>query len=138
MAGAARAFAKSDISSAPVIDEQGRCVGMLSAADFIKRDCPQCSEMERHELTKRGQEDDCITIEPTSDMVSSYMSTAIQSVAADESLLQAARAMSAEHIHHLPVLEDERPIGVISTMDILAALINAVEEAEAQLTPRDF
>jgi len=114
MSEAAKAFAQSDVSSAPVVDDQGRCVGMLSAADFIKRDCPQGN-----------------------DMVSCYMTAALQSVAACESLLQAARVMSAEHIHHLPVLEDERPIGVVSTMDIVAALITAVDEVEVQLMPRD-
>ena len=46
--------------------------------------------------------------------------------------------MCAEHIHHLPVLEDERPIGIVSTTDIVAALINAVDEVEAQFTPRVF
>ncbi|MDP6557650.1 MAG: CBS domain-containing protein [Pirellulaceae bacterium] len=137
MGEAATALAESDVVSAPVIDEQGRCVGMLSAADYVKRDCPQRSEMSQHELTKRGPED-CFKIETTTDMVSCYMSTAVQSVAADESLLRAARAMCAEHIHHLPVLEDGRPIGVVSTMDIVAALINAVDEADAQVKPRDL
>lgn len=136
MGEAARAFAASGVSSAPVIDDQGRCVGMLSAADFIKRDCPQCGGMSRHELTQRGP-DDSFAIESSTDMVSGYMSTAVQSVALDESLLQAARVMCAEHIHHLPVLEADRPVGVVSTMDIVAALINTVDEVEAQLTPQD-
>jgi CBS domain-containing membrane protein len=132
MSAAAKAFARSDVSSAPVIDEHGRCVGMLSAADFIKRDCPQESNMSRHELT-RGGPDDSFAIESPGDMVSGYMSHAVQSVAASESLLHAARTMCVEHIHHLPVLEGDRPIGVISTMDIVAALVNAVDEADAQL-----
>ena len=135
MGEAAQVFAQSDVSSAPVVDEQGRCVGILSATDFIKRDCPQCSEMSRHAL--RGP-DDGFTIESPTDMVSCYMTTAVQSVVADESLLQAAQVMCAEHIHHLPVLEDDRTIGVVSTMDIVATLINAVDEVEAQFTPRDF
>jgi CBS domain-containing protein len=109
MSEAAQAFAQSDVSSAPVVDDQGRCIGMLSAADFIKRDG-----------RKNG------------DMVRGYMSAALHSVAAGESLLQAARVLSANHIHHLPVLEDERPIGVVSTMDIVAALINAVDEMDVR------
>lgn len=132
MAEAARAFAQSDVSSAPVIDDHGRCVGMLSAGDFMKRDSPHDSDdMGRHELTRRGP-DDGFAIESPSDMVSGYMTGAVQSVAADASLLQAARAMCAEHIHHLPVLEGERAIGVVSTMDIVAALVNSVDEVEAQ------
>lgn len=133
MGEAAKAFAQSDVSSAPVVDEQGRCVGMLSAADFMPRDCPEDSDMGRHEMTKRGP-DDGFAIETPSDMVSRYMSGAVQSVGADESLMQAARVMCAEHIHHLPVLEGDRPVAVVSTMDIVAALVNAVDELDAQFS----
>jgi CBS domain-containing protein len=129
MSEAAKAFAQGDISSAPVVDDQGRCIGMLSAADFIKRDCLQRGERDRHETTKRP--DDPVTSESTSDIVGRYMSSAPKSVTADSLVLQAARAMSAEHIHHLPVLEEQRPIGLVSTMDIVAALINAVDEVQA-------
>lgn len=113
MSEAAKAFAAGDVSSAPVVDNQGRCIGMLSAADFIKREGP-----------------------PGSDLVIRFMSATPQSVAADESLLHAARVMSDHHIHHLPVLEGERPIGVVSTMDIVAALINAVDELEVEQSGR--
>ncbi|MEO8495410.1 MAG: CBS domain-containing protein [Planctomycetota bacterium] len=106
---AADAFSQGDVSSAPVVDDQGQCVGMLSAADFIKRERPH-----------------------SSDLVSRYMSGALRSVAADELLLHAARMMLTQHIHHLPVLEDGRPIGVISTMDVVSVLINAVDEVEVQ------
>ena len=133
MSEAAKAFALSGVSSAPVIDEQGRCVGMLSAADFIKRDCPQHSEAAGYELTTHGP-DAGFAIESPSDMVSGYMSGAVQSTSADDSLLHIARAMCGEHIHHLPVLEGERPVGVVSTMDIVAALVNAVDEVEAQFS----
>ena len=113
MREAAEAFSQGDVNSAPVVDDQRHCVGMLSAPDFIKRERTQ-----------------------SSDMVTSYMSVAPQSVSADESLLDAARVMLKEHIHHLPVLEDDRPIAVLSTMDIVAVLINAVDEVDVQLAPR--
>jgi CBS domain-containing protein len=136
MSDAAVAFAQNDVYSAPVVDEQGRCVGMLSAADFIKRERPRNRDMGRPELTGRDS-DDSSTNKLPGDMVSCYMSGAPRSVTADELLLHAARVMAAEHIHHLPVLKDERPIGVVSTMDIVAVLINAVNEVEAQsATPR--
>ncbi len=130
MCAAAKAFSENDVSSAPVVNEQGHCVGMLSAADFVKRDRPQSSGLNRHELATR-ESDHCFNIEPISDLVSRYMSLCVQSVSAETSLLQAAREMAGAHIHHLPVLENERPIGVLSTMDIVAAMINIVDEADA-------
>ncbi len=142
MAEAAQAFADNDVSSAPVTDEQGRCVGVLSAADFIKRDSGQDDEFNGRELTQREQAahapDDCLTLKRTSDTVREYMSSAVQTVKAEATLLDAARAMCAEHVHRLPVLQAQRPVGVISTMDIVAALINAVDEEMSQFKPLDF
>ena len=33
--GAARLLAQADVSGAPVVDAAGRCVGVLSARDFV-------------------------------------------------------------------------------------------------------
>src|SRR5947199_9572906 len=38
MKEAAAVFSEHHISGAPVLDEQGRCVGILSAADFVSRE----------------------------------------------------------------------------------------------------
>ena len=35
--GAARLLSRAGVSGAPVVDDQGRCVGVLSATDFISR-----------------------------------------------------------------------------------------------------
>jgi CBS domain-containing protein len=65
------------------------------------------------------------------DVVGAHMTPAVQSVAVDAPLLAAARIMDAQHVHRLIVLDaKERPIGVVSTMDIVAALLNAIEEME--------
>jgi CBS domain-containing protein len=132
MSRAAISFAESGVTSAPVINEVGLCVGMLSASDFMKWSCPDCGETRQHTLV-RDNPGECYSIEPSSDMVRTYMSPAVQSVAADESLLQAARTMCVAHIHHLPVLENDRPVGVVSIMDIAAALVTAIDEVDAAL-----
>ena len=60
------------------------------------------------------------------------MSQGVKSVNAHELLLKAAQLMCAKHIHRLPVTgEDRRVVGVISTMDIVAAVLNALDEADA-------
>ena len=38
MADVATLLLKHELSTAPVVDDHGRCVGMLSATDFLKRD----------------------------------------------------------------------------------------------------
>ncbi len=113
---AAKAFASHDLSSAPVVDEQGVCVGMLSAADFLK---PNVAD----------QFKDATSGDRT---VQALMTTAVQSVAPDTPLLHVAKMMSVSHIHHLPVIEDEKIVGVVSTLDIVAAIVNAADEWDAR------
>ena len=138
ISAAAERMRRRDVSAAPVVDEQGRCVGVISATDFLKVGCDgQEGETslggELHSLQQAG-EDLPLEIESSStDLVRTLMSSAVQSVAPTAALLTAAKMMCAEHIHRLPVLDaDQRPVGVISTMDIVAALLNAIDEMETQ------
>lgn len=110
---AAEAFITQSLSSAPVVDGQGICIGMLSAADFLKpnfREVVAATSLER--------------------TVRALMTPAVQSVSPGTPLLRVAQIMSVEHIHHLPVIAKERVVGVVSTLDIVSAMINAVDESD--------
>ena len=112
MDAAARILGTHGVSAVPVVDNEGVCVGILSAVDFLRRTMEQ----------GKG------------DTVAHWMSSAVQTVAAYAPLLLAARIMRDGHIHRLPVLDRHgKPVGVISTLDIVAAQLNAVEEMEARL-----
>jgi CBS domain-containing protein len=64
------------------------------------------------------------------------MSKRVHSLLPGESLLKAARTMCEQHLHRLPVVDDEgRVVGIISTMDIVAAVVNAVDEMNATNFP---
>ena len=65
------------------------------------------------------------------------MASAEQSIAADASLLEAGRVMCAAHVHRIPVLDGERVVGIVSTMDIVAAMVNVVDELDTN-QPMDF
>lgn len=106
-------FRVQDVSAVPVVDEQGQCIGILSSTDFVKRE-QQPRPGESSPATAAG----CMT-------------QAVQSIEPGASLLAAARLMCDNHIHRLPVLDQKVPVGVISTMDIVAALVNAVDEMKA-------
>ena len=120
MEAVAASLVANEVSSAPVVDHLGHCVGMLSAMDFVKR---------HGELTTPPNE--------AGDRVGQCMTDAVQTIAADATLLAAARVMDATHIHHLPVIRDDQIVGIVSTMDIVAAVVNAVDELEAN-QPLDF
>jgi len=85
-------------------------VGILSANDFVHREANPTDE----------------------DRVSCFMSSGVQSVEPEATLIKAAEMMCALHVHRLPVLDrHEKPVGLITSMDIVAALVNVVSEAEA-------
>jgi CBS domain-containing protein len=107
LSDAAGLFLEKGISGAPVIDEHGRCVGVLSAIDYVRR---------AHALRRVGGE----------------MSSGVRSVQPEQTLLTAARIMCEKHVHRLPVLNlDGKPVGLITSMDVVAALVNAIDEREA-------
>ena len=70
-----------------------------------------------------------LRLKTAGDDVASRMSRSVQSIAADATVIEAARAMCAEHVHHLPVLDEDRCVlGLVSSLDIVAAMVHAVEE----------
>lgn len=135
MREAAAIFDQFDVTGAPVVDESGRCVGILSATDFAMR-----------ELTRTGPEDQLsfgltysvvpqpeggpVQIESVpEDRVSHHMSPVVRTIEARTPILQAARVMCQEHIHRLVVLDQrQRAIGIVSSLDLVAAMVAAVEE----------
>jgi CBS-domain-containing membrane protein len=123
-----------DITGAPVVDELGRCVGVISGSDFVVR------ERARNGAGRPavGHEQVLVQDAPgrpyhiediASDLVSQHMSAEVQEVAAEATLMDAARLMCGEHIHRVVVLDrDRRPVGLVSSLDVVAAVLHAIEE----------
>ena len=127
---AARLLAREQIGGAPVVDERGRCVGMLSATDFIRW-------AEQGSPTVQAQSNACycsdwqvvdVELLPA-DEVCCYMSPHLVAAAPSDSIAQLARKMLDAHIHRVVVVDGERrPIGIVSTTDILAAVADSTAE----------
>jgi len=116
LSDAALLFLAKGISGAPVTDEQGGCVGILSAIDYVRRE-----QLIREELSQS----------PADTLVADQMSVGVRSVKPEQTLLAAARIMCEKHVHRLPVLGPEgKPVGLITSMDVVAALVNAIDERE--------
>jgi CBS-domain-containing membrane protein len=128
-------FRWHDVSAAPVVDEQGHCVGILSATDFLERDA-DCGDghapgSQRFSCRLSGTTADrsLRIISPVEDAVSDWMTNAVQAVSPEASLAIAAKIMCAKHVHRLVVLDaSQRVCGMVSTMDIAAALVNVLDE----------
>lgn len=132
VAEAAAVLHQHDVAWAPVVDEHGKCVGVLSASDLIKKEgvCTEPLAMSEHTLQTGDDTHPHSIASACNEFVTTLMTSGVQSVRPEVSLLTTARMMCAEHLHRLPVLDhDDRLVGVVSTMDIVSALVNAVEES---------
>lgn len=135
MSAAARLLFEHSISGAPVIDERGKCVGVISLTDFSRRDYLHGNEDDLTPIAdefvlERDASSGTVHIErEVEGYVRQYMSDAVQSIDAEQTLIDAARYMHREKIHRLIVLDEACcPVGVISTLDLLGAFVKITEE----------
>lgn len=97
---------KNQISGAPVVNKNGKIIGIVSEADII---------------AKRGKDAQAI------------MSKKIISVRQDTSLEEIAQLMMTHAIKRLPVMDGGKIIGIVSRADIVSAI--AMGEHVAIHTP---
>jgi CBS domain-containing protein len=126
---AAHLLSEMQISGAPVVNEVGECVGVLSATDFMH----QVGYGERGALSSSAESDlihsawqivDRASL-PT-DEVGRYMTADPVTVSPGTSIAELAREMIDAHIHRIIVVDPaNRPVGVVSSTDILAAVAKA-------------
>jgi CBS domain-containing protein len=174
---AARVLLQKQVSGAPVVDAQGKCVGVLSALDIarlagkregairpaspplpltcpylVKREDPNGKEIILCTLlpgscpiqvTQKGadgkemivcSQPHCVLLDwqlveleklPT-DKVRQFMTPDPVVVLPDASIRTLARLMIDAHIHRIIIVGEERkPVGIVSSTDILAAVAYA-------------
>ena len=126
---------ENEVSGVVVVNDQGRCVGVLSTSDFVKRDFrrfqadKESFDPEEHELAPTGAGGTLEISGTASDRAEMYMSPAVQSIDPDSPLFAAAKMMVLEHVHRLPVLDEGgHPVGLLTSTDLLTVLVNAHEE----------
>ena len=126
-------MAENDISAIPVVSPDGKILGMISQRDIIAEarekdieDTERTTLMTPNLLSFGAVALDELTNERVEDM----MSNKVVKVHEDDLVTDIAETMLQQKIHHLPVVaEDDRLVGIVSTMDILAGLMQPVEMA---------
>jgi len=98
---------KKKISGAPVLNNKGELVGMLSEVDCM-RILIEAPYNQDPAHTKNKVED--------------YMSTRIKTISADKNIFDAAYEFVHSGYKRLPVVEDKKLIGQISRVDVLRAI----------------
>jgi CBS domain-containing protein len=123
---AANLLTQSGISGAPVVDAEGRCIGVISSTDFVhwakKEETvahPRRVEWPSYFSSWQVVESEALPV----DKVWMYMTPDPVMVRPSARISELARKMLDAHIHRVVVVdEQERPIGIVSSTDIFAAL----------------
>ncbi|VAW96277.1 hypothetical protein MNBD_GAMMA20-1119 [hydrothermal vent metagenome] len=101
---AVRILVEHDISGAPVVDENGKLVGILTERDCMRIDL------------EAGYYEDY------GGRVENYMSRNVVSVEPDMSILELAKRFIDAPYRRYPVVKNDRLIGLISRRDVMRAL----------------
>jgi CBS domain-containing protein len=132
---AARLLCQSSISGAPVVDAEGRCLGVISSSDFVT-----CVG-ERGEPGEKGPTvsfiapwREVIKIEDfPDDDIGRYMTAQPVTVAPETPIGEMAQTVIDAHIHRVLVVVDQhRPCGIVTSTDILAAVAGAARKASQE------
>jgi CBS domain-containing protein len=104
---AVRILVDERISGAPVVDERGNLVGVLTERDFLKAALV---------AGYHGESGGC---------VGDYMSSDVQAVNAEDSLLDVATRFVETGYRGFPVMEDNRVVGLVTRQEVLRTVIDS-------------
>ncbi len=127
-----RTLREAELPGVPVVNEGGRCVGIVTEADLVIGDeegdlhLPHYLQIfgglvpveplrrfeERLQKAFAGKAEDMMTPDPTT-------------IAPDATVHEAARLISESEHNRLPVVEHGRLVGVVTRVDVLSALARA-------------
>jgi CBS domain-containing protein len=113
------------VSGLPVVNAGGMLVGILTEGDLLRR--VETGTGERHRsrflefLVGPGREA-ADYIRTHSRRVGDLMTAHVRSVTEDTDLTEVVGLMEGHHIRRVPVVRDERVVGMISRADLVAAL----------------
>jgi predicted transcriptional regulator len=123
----AQYLVEREISGAPVVDNQGHIIGVVSMTDLgrnmtepLEIESSRASDFYRdiapdltlEDLGQRYVEERAFTVRDV-------MTPVVHQVPVTASAAEAARLMIDRHIHRLVVTEGKEPVGIITSLDLL-------------------
>jgi CBS domain-containing protein len=129
IAEAARILLERQVSGAPVVNDEGRLVGIVTEGDLFRRfeigtepdpqqQSPGCllyPETARRYMIAHGQR------------VTDVMSRDVVRVSEDTPLARVAALLDVKKIKRVPVMRDGKIIGIVSRTDLLRALVRTAD-----------
>ena len=97
-------FVKRHVTGAPVVDERGNLLGMLSDTD-----CIGAAMKAGYDPQWRGT-------------VAEFMTTDVETVNAEDSVMSVAERFMTRRYRRFPVVQDNQLVGLISRLEVLRVL----------------
>lgn len=132
----ARIFVEEGITGAPVVDELGHPLGVISQTDLVEYDLTTERELTVEAPFYRRPYDDALhpnrgfqIEEVTADTVKDVMTPFLVTVEEDTPIREVATRMAKFGIHRLIVVDaDQQVSGIVTSMDILRWVAEETEE----------
>lgn len=118
-----------DISGMPVVDADGRLLGVATMTDIGRglQDPPLATEEERDFYDEDAQHDRGLETTKVADIMTEHVVT----VPPEKELIELTRLMSDSGIHRVFVVSGEEIVGVVTSLDLVRALGDLLETQAA-------
>jgi CBS domain-containing protein len=114
-------FHRNDITAIPVIDDQGRPIGMVSEADLIRKEAVLPDPEGRHPGRWLDEHD---RARAEAETAGGLMTSPAITARASWSIPEAARQMDRHKVKRLPVVDEVgRLVGIVSRRDLLQVFL---------------
>ena len=122
---AAEVMATRGFAAIPVVDDQDHVLGIVAEADVLRDRLP---EDPRLHLRRGNQEP---PVPPL--LVEGVMTRDVRCVEATDDLADVTRLVLEHQLRSVPVVDDDRLVGIVSRRDLLQALVRSDDAIRADL-----
>ena len=119
----AKLLVECRISAVPVVDPDGRLLGIVSEGDLISHHGSTADRAWWLSLLARPEERAIAYIKSHGGIAGDVMTRDVISAAAESTLEEVAELLETHHIKRVPVLRDGKLCGIVSRADLLHGLI---------------
>jgi CBS domain-containing protein len=123
---AAEVLADHGFAALPVVDDDGRLLGIVAEADILRNRVPPDPRL--HLRRAAGSD-----VPPPPSLVRGVMTSPVRSVEAAADVSDVARLFVEERLRSAPVVDAGRLVGIVSRRDLLRTLVRSDEQLRTDL-----
>ena len=123
---AAQLMVEHGVSGLPVVDDDGRLVGIISEGDLILRQTRRRERPWWHSFFENGEQLAREYQKAVGTTVGEVMTRSVVSISPVWGIETAAAIMQNRRIRRLPVVHDGRLVGIVTRADLIKALATEV------------